>query len=937
MTTRTDSPARHRWPARIGTAIAGLLAALLVAGCGGGGDDAPAPPPPVPVGDPVSATLGAAGGEIRFTASGVAGRLEIPAGVLATEIAITVTPRAPQAGEWARVSITGTEATLETPATLTLELPEGATLDPLAAVTQRQGGADVPLPASTLDPATRTLRVQMRWLGRAGATAGALAGATGRDARALEVQIPPEWTGELIVVQRFLVQLRVAAAELQYAAMTALGSYGDAVSLSQAIAALIQSSGLDGYEEDAVPWLNRTKTSACSQLGSVIAAARADVVDDKDDFKRLSAPILYWKSIVQALGGEPCRDLDPDAMLQKKMSETEEWLRSRNIALAAQVQRKRALGARALAVAGPGDYTDLVLPVRDANDLSHEVRVLGSPGDATLLKDHLVDPVTGPFRQSAWDTAGTHATQDHYRQVIAAFGTTGPLVDDLQLAATTLRAGAYTDAGATTLIDESSLGRRARPADAVKAGTVAARRGATLRLSGPIDVLNCPTAATETLAVDFAGQPVLTRPSSGSRLLDGNLDFNVDALLRGAGIDPAQATQHLLRLRRVGSSCNAAFGIGDATVAEITLDFATKLGRTELPGGQLEAAVGDAQGNLYVAGRNAAAFGLAGPAGYYFIAKLDAAMKAVWIVPYAHGDRGIVGIGIDGAGRLSVGGNTAGYDLFVTHFSATDGTELWDRAFGSAVLDSAGALAMDRDGNTWFGGSTQGGGLGGSPPDTTRPYNFVFKFDRNGNTLWSRTTGDEGINGLALDSAGNAYFTTQTPTGEKIVGDRDPPCTNTDFGQVVASLGPDGALRWKSLLDSDDREGGRTIGVTGDGVVLASYARYPTCGGGITASTRQLSAASGGGGTIGTVIGEGRSASDAEGNLCTVGRDPRASGNTYLHCFDRSGSLRWSKTFAGTEASVVAIDGKGIVTIGGASGPGEAGFYARMRLRDGMP
>ena len=114
---------------RLALAVA-LASAIGLAACCGGGGDAGTPPPEPPVapavGDPVTATIGPAGGSVAFTASGVAGSLSIPAGALATATVVTVTPLAPDSGEWARVRIDGPTGLLDAPATLSLQLAQAA-------------------------------------------------------------------------------------------------------------------------------------------------------------------------------------------------------------------------------------------------------------------------------------------------------------------------------------------------------------------------------------------------------------------------------------------------------------------------------------------------------------------------------------------------------------------------------------------------------------------------------------------------------------------------------------------------------------------------------------------------------------------------------------------------------------------------------------------
>ena len=92
------------------------------------------PAGPLPTG-PVSATIAAAGGTIDVvTAEHVTLHLDFPAGAVSAPLAVSITPIAPAAGEWARVELRPSGVLLSKPATLRLTLPaafpaiDGATL-----------------------------------------------------------------------------------------------------------------------------------------------------------------------------------------------------------------------------------------------------------------------------------------------------------------------------------------------------------------------------------------------------------------------------------------------------------------------------------------------------------------------------------------------------------------------------------------------------------------------------------------------------------------------------------------------------------------------------------------------------------------------------------------------------------------------------------------
>ena len=584
------------------------LTLLLTTACGGGGDgpgtDASTPPPPPPppttstVGDPVTATIGPAGGTIDFTTYGVRGTLSFPAGALAEAKSITVTPLAASAGEWARLTVSGLDAVLERPATLTLTTPDGSALDRGAGVTFQRGGSETLLPGAP-DTATRRLSVQVQWFGRGGA-----AGAPAGTARALgRAQAEPiDVNGVLVFVQSLAVRLRVAIAEAQYVVMVALQDYPSAANLSQSIAALVQSSGLDGYELEARPWLERTGASACASLAGVISAARnapAPTEFDPDGNvarsyeQRWGGPVMYWAGIVQALGAS-CPGQDPAAAIgalhEKLLAAVAERLRQRQdlatlkgtVGEAAAARALRDQGATLAANARGGASPQSAAGDAEARraQLAWRAAVRAASGVAPLHElfvSQFVTPVMGPLRDGVWQGARTNAAPDYYRDVLRLYGSGSPMAGDLQQLGTTLRAdsfGAASTAGAPApLLTQARTGRGATPQLSTAEAVLPVLGATELRIAGPIDTLKCPAAAEERLLVKFAGVLVAERRSSGSLLLSETLTLRTDALLAAAGLTAEAATRHPLTLERVDSQCNASFGIGNAVVSTLTLDF----------------------------------------------------------------------------------------------------------------------------------------------------------------------------------------------------------------------------------------------------------------------------------------------------------------------------------------------------------------------------
>jgi len=557
----------RRQPAR---AVLALFAAcaLALAACGGGngsdsGDSTPHVTPPVaaPLGDPVTGAVGPAGGSIEFTASGVAGSLTIAAGALAADTAITVTPVAPGNDEWARLRIEGPSGVLETPATLTLQLSE--TAGPAATGVVVEAFGVLPLP-TTAGADGRSLVIELQDFG---ADAAAPASASGRmhamAARPLASTppaSPPVAARKALTPQERRDALRksIERHELEVSVRSGL-------SANLAAASVLQLIGDPQYAADALRDIAQASDKACTALRNALAVAEffpvpADMnANDPNESQRLIfnviGPVLYWQAVVMQLGADPCPGASVDSVLSAKYAELLNWVK----------------GKKATQQDGTG-FGQIVKPAAQAAQLASHAKILKAPQLARAVDTAFVEPAMVPLRSIAWDAAA--ASQAHYQPVFSQLNAyAGPMREDVQLAGTTLQVGSYGDAAATQVEGQATIGRKATPEASIKAWTVSAKTGGKVGLEGPIQVLKCPLPANERLVVEFEGAEVLSRASAGDLLLQGTLSFEINRLLDAAGIQPANATQHVLRLWRKGSGCNASFGLGDATVAEITLDF----------------------------------------------------------------------------------------------------------------------------------------------------------------------------------------------------------------------------------------------------------------------------------------------------------------------------------------------------------------------------
>jgi len=182
------------------------------------------------------------------------------------------------------------------------------------------------------------------------------------------------------------------------------------------------------------------------------------------------------------------------------------------------------------------------------------------------------------------------------------------------------------------------------------------------------------------------------------------------------------------------------------------------------------------------------------------------------------GDAGF-GIDIDGSGNVYLSGSTqglfmgatpqGGFDAFLSKLDPS-GATLWTKQFGSTRNDDAFGVSVDDLGGVFVVGSTEGAPAGVSKGGVDA---YLFKFDAEGNTVWSRQIGttfrDEAF-GVAADGLGNVYLTGQT--GGSLPG---PNQGVTDaFLHKFDALGN---VLWSTQIGSHSTELGADVAVDGQG------------------------------------------------------------------------------------------------------------------------
>ena len=291
---------------------------------------------------------------------------------------------------------------------------------------------------------------------------------------------------------------------------------------------------------------------------------------------------------------------------------------------------------------------------------------------------------------------------------------------------------------------------------------------------------------------------------------------------------------------------------GKPLVIDPTLSYATYLGGSGADGGTHIAA--DSSGNAYVTGTTSSAdfprlnpaqdvFG--GGSTDIFVTKLNADGSALTYSTFLGGSNNEFsggGIAVDESGSAYITGTTASTDFptanppqdvlkglqdaFVTKLSA-DGSSLVYSTYlgGSGSVENGRDIVVDDSGNAYVTGFTDSIDF----PTVNPPFQnvngggrdaFVTKLNPNGTSLVYSTylggTGDDGGEGIAVDSSDNAYVTGDTSSTTTFPTSDTAPQQSLKGRQdaFVTKLSADGAsLGFSTYLGGSDTDRGHGIAV----------------------------------------------------------------------------------------------------------------------------
>ncbi|HZH77784.1 MAG TPA: SBBP repeat-containing protein, partial [Archangium sp.] len=193
------------------------------------------------------------------------------------------------------------------------------------------------------------------------------------------------------------------------------------------------------------------------------------------------------------------------------------------------------------------------------------------------------------------------------------------------------------------------------------------------------------------------------------------------------------------------------------------------------------------------------------------------------------------GVAVDRVGNVYVAGITQGVfpgtsglgdqDLVVAKFSAEGGERLWARQLGTSEYDSLGGVATDPNGVVYLSASTYGLLKGQAPAGGVDV--LLFKVGSAGDVLWARqlgTEGDDNAAGVATDIAGNLYVTGSTAgawPGHTNAGELD---------MMVLKVSPEGTRQWARQIGTPLGEHAEDLAVDARGNVTlggATFGAFP--------------------------------------------------------------------------------------------------------------
>jgi len=355
------------------------------------------------------------------------------------------------------------------------------------------------------------------------------------------------------------------------------------------------------------------------------------------------------------------------------------------------------------------------------------------------------------------------------------------------------------------------------------------------------------------------------------------------------------------------------------------------------------AVAADDGGNVYVAGYIYR--GQVVKHADYCTIKYNTTGKDAWTAQYddkRNGNDVITAIAVDNSGYLYVTGRSEDsatnndpkhYDYYTIKYSVSKGTEAWAARYNSDLLlnaaDEATDIAVDRAGNVYVTGRSQGSGA---------DFDYVtVKYDSGGNQQWvsryNSGSGDDEASGIAVDADGNVYVTGRSQG------------SGAGFDYVTVKYDSGGNEQWVSRYDqNNDVDEAAALALDSAGNVYVT-GRSQGSGTGFDYVTVKYD--SGGNEQWVSVYDQNGGADeaaalalDSAGSVYVTGRSQGSgTGFDYLTLkYDGSGGVVWKARYnnkdvnGADEATAIALDSAGNVYVAGRSqGSGTGQDYATVK------
>ncbi len=180
--------------------------------------------------------------------------------------------------------------------------------------------------------------------------------------------------------------------------------------------------------------------------------------------------------------------------------------------------------------------------------------------------------------------------------------------------------------------------------------------------------------------------------------------------------------------------------------------------------------------------------------------------------------------------------NAGGYDVFLSKWDG-DGEREWTREWGTSEEDSGHAVAIDKEGNIFVAGYTDGSIDGQTPAGEVNM--FLAKFNNSGTKVWTRQWGSDSFSleaskGIAVDIAGNVFVTGYTDgelDGNTNAGAACVMCSGMHITQCfhisckdafLTKFSPDGTKVWTKQWGTKYNDVGNAVAVDGAGNIYVT-------------------------------------------------------------------------------------------------------------------